>query len=40
MTAGVVVRDESIRNVVPMRLTSYDDAVRQALEERHQRNSR
>jgi len=39
MTTEVVVRDESIRNIVPMRLTSYDDAVRQALAERDKRNS-
>jgi uncharacterized protein YbjT (DUF2867 family) len=39
MTTEVVVRDESIREIVPMRLTSYDDAVRQALAERDKRNS-
>jgi hypothetical protein len=40
MTTEVVVRDESIRDIVPMRLTSYDDAVRQALDERHKRRGR
>jgi uncharacterized protein YbjT (DUF2867 family) len=40
MTTEVVVRDESIREIVPMRLTSYDDAVRRALEERDKRNGR
>jgi uncharacterized protein YbjT (DUF2867 family) len=39
MTTEVVVRDESIREIVPIRLTSYDDAVRQALDERDKRNS-
>jgi hypothetical protein len=38
MTTEVIVRDESIREIVPMRLTSYDDAVRQALDERDKRN--
>jgi uncharacterized protein YbjT (DUF2867 family) len=40
MTTEVIVRDESIHEVVPMRLTSYDDAVRQALNERDKRNGR
>jgi uncharacterized protein YbjT (DUF2867 family) len=40
MTTEVIVRDESIREIVPMRLTSYDDAVRQALDERDKRNGR
>jgi uncharacterized protein YbjT (DUF2867 family) len=40
MTTEVIVRDESIRDIVPMRLTSYDDAVRQALDERDKRNGR
>jgi uncharacterized protein YbjT (DUF2867 family) len=40
MINEVVVRDESIREIVPLRLTSYDDAVRQALEERSKRNGR
>lgn len=34
MANEVVVRDESIREVVPFELTGYDDAVRHALEER------
>ncbi|MFL6060179.1 MAG: NAD-dependent epimerase/dehydratase family protein [Marmoricola sp.] len=34
MVNEVVVREESIRAVVPFELTSYDDAVRHALEER------
>jgi uncharacterized protein YbjT (DUF2867 family) len=38
MTTEVIVRDESIREIVPMHLTSYDDAVRQALNERDNRN--
>jgi uncharacterized protein YbjT (DUF2867 family) len=40
MTTEVIVRDESIREIVPMRLTSYDDAVRQALHERDKRSGR
>jgi uncharacterized protein YbjT (DUF2867 family) len=40
MTNEVIVRDESIHEIVPMRLTSYDDAVRQALDERNKRNRR
>jgi uncharacterized protein YbjT (DUF2867 family) len=40
MTTEVIVRDDSIREIVPMRLTSYDDAVRQALDERDKRNRR
>jgi uncharacterized protein YbjT (DUF2867 family) len=34
MVNEVVVHDDSIREVVPFELTGYDDAVRQALEER------
>ncbi len=34
MANEVVVRDDSIRTVVPFQLTGYDDAVRYALEER------
>jgi uncharacterized protein YbjT (DUF2867 family) len=34
MANEVVVRDDSIRAVVPLELTGYDDAVRQALAER------
>jgi uncharacterized protein YbjT (DUF2867 family) len=34
MVNEVVVHDPSIRDVVPFELTGYDDAVRQALEER------
>lgn len=37
MTTEVVVRDDSIRTLVPRDLMSYDDAVRQALAEREQR---
>jgi uncharacterized protein YbjT (DUF2867 family) len=37
MTTEVVVRDHSIRELVPLDLTSYDDAVRQALAERERR---
>ncbi|MFL6043887.1 MAG: NAD(P)H-binding protein [Propionibacteriaceae bacterium] len=40
MTNEVIVRDESIHEILPMRLTSYDDAVRQALNERDKRNRR
>jgi hypothetical protein len=40
MTTEVIVRDKSIQEIVPMRLTSYDDAVRQALNERDKRNGR
>ena len=40
MTTEVIVREESIREIVPMRLTSYDDAVRQALDERDKRSGR
>ena len=40
MTTEVIVRDESIREIVPMRLTPYDDAVRQALDERDKRSRR
>jgi uncharacterized protein YbjT (DUF2867 family) len=34
MVNEVVVKDPSIRDVVPFELTGYDDAVRHALEER------
>jgi len=34
MVNEVIVRDHSIRDVVPFELTGYDDAVRHALEER------
>jgi uncharacterized protein YbjT (DUF2867 family) len=37
MTTEVIVRDESIREIVPVELTSYDDAVRRALDERRRR---
>ncbi len=37
MTNEVVVRDDSITEIVPLELTSYDDAVRQALDERERR---
>ena len=40
MTTEVIVRDKSIQEIVPMRLTSYDDAVRHALNERDKRNGR
>jgi uncharacterized protein YbjT (DUF2867 family) len=40
MTTEVVVRDDSIRDIMPMRLTPYDDAVRQALAERGGRTRR
>lgn len=36
MTNEVVVNDTSIRELLPMELTSYDDAVRSALAERQQ----
>jgi uncharacterized protein YbjT (DUF2867 family) len=36
MVNEVVVHDDSIRTVVPFELTGYDDAVRQALEERRE----
>jgi uncharacterized protein YbjT (DUF2867 family) len=36
MTNEVVVRDESIRDLVPIQLMSYDDAVRAALRERRE----
>jgi uncharacterized protein YbjT (DUF2867 family) len=36
MTNEVIVRDESIRDLVPIQLTSYDDAVRVALRERRE----
>jgi uncharacterized protein YbjT (DUF2867 family) len=34
MTNEVIVRDESIRDLIPIQLMSYDDAVRAALRER------
>jgi hypothetical protein len=34
MVNEVIVRDPSIREILPFPLTSYDDAVRQALDER------
>jgi uncharacterized protein YbjT (DUF2867 family) len=36
MTNEVIVRDQSIRDVVPLQPMSYDDAVRAALRERHE----
>jgi uncharacterized protein YbjT (DUF2867 family) len=36
MTNEVIVRDQSIRDVVPIQPMSYDDAVRAALRERHE----
>ena len=36
MTNEVVVRDESIRDLVPFDPMPYDDAVREALDERRQ----
>ncbi len=38
MTNEVIVRDQSIRDVLPFDLTPYDDAVRKALNERQQAN--
>jgi uncharacterized protein YbjT (DUF2867 family) len=40
MTTEVVVEDDAITRVVPFELTGYDDAVRQALEERRRSRSR
>jgi uncharacterized protein YbjT (DUF2867 family) len=40
MSTEVVVGDDSIREIVPIELTSYDDAVRQALAERAARTAR
>ena len=34
MTNEVIVRDQSIRDLIPIRPMSYDDAVRVALRER------
>jgi hypothetical protein len=34
MTNEVIARDQSIRELIPITLTSYDDAVRAALRER------
>ena len=36
MTNEVIVRDESIRELVPIQPMSYDDAVRAALRERRE----
>ena len=36
MTNEVIVRDQSIRDLVPIQPMSYDDAVRAALRERHE----
>jgi uncharacterized protein YbjT (DUF2867 family) len=36
MTNEVIVRDHSIRDLIPIRPMSYDDAVRAALRERHE----
>jgi uncharacterized protein YbjT (DUF2867 family) len=40
MTTEVVVEDDTITRVVPFELTGYDDAVREALEERRRSRSR
>ena len=40
MTNEVVVEDDAITRVVPFELTSYDDAVREALEERRRERVR
>jgi uncharacterized protein YbjT (DUF2867 family) len=40
MTTEVVVEDDAITRVVPFELTGYDDAVREALEERRRSRSR
>jgi hypothetical protein len=36
MTNEVIVHDQSIRDLIPVRLVSYDDAVRAALRERRE----
>jgi uncharacterized protein YbjT (DUF2867 family) len=36
MINEVIVRDESIKELIPIELMSYDDAVRAALRERHE----
>ena len=36
MTNEVIVRDQSIRDLIPIRPMSYDDAVRAALRERRE----
>ena len=36
MTNEVIVRDDSIRDLIPLQPMSYDDAVRTALRERHE----
>jgi hypothetical protein len=36
MTNEVIVRDDSIRDLIPIRPMSYDDAVRKALRERRE----
>ncbi|HWJ82719.1 MAG TPA: NAD(P)H-binding protein [Nocardioides sp.] len=40
MTTEVVVQDDAIRDLLPIPLTTYDDAVRRALEERASRTRR
>ncbi|GAA3809967.1 NAD(P)H-binding protein [Nocardioides panacisoli] len=40
MSTEVIVQDDSIRDLVPLTLTTYDDAVRQALAERAERTGR
>lgn len=40
MTTEVVVQDDAIRDLLPIPLTTYDDAVRRALEERAARTRR
>jgi uncharacterized protein YbjT (DUF2867 family) len=40
MSTEVVVRDHAIRDLLPIELTTYDDAVRQALAERERRRGR
>jgi hypothetical protein len=39
MSTEVVVRDHSIESLVPGHLATYDEAVEQALAERHDRRS-
>ena len=36
MTNEVIVRDQSLRELIPIQLMSYDDAVRAALRERRE----
>ena len=40
MTNEVVVEDDSIRSIVPFEPMGYDQAVRQALEDREQEPAR